>query len=121
MALKAKGKWAIQRFIDDGVEFREGNVSGRVFGSWAGAPKGRLSDYAPELHFSAELGELLNEADLRVEVLYSYATPIALRAITPTRRSKWEVLPYSHSPTTVNHRNVAAIAAGSPGFYDGTW
>src|SRR5687767_11342625 len=104
MALKAKGKRAIQAFIDDGIEFKHETLSGKAFGQWLDVPLGRLEN--PRYGESA--------AYMSVLVLFSYGTPIAWRF---TNETSWTVPAVKYSVTTTNHQNVARVAIDNPGHY----
>lgn len=105
MALKAKGKKAIQDFIDNGTEFKHETISGQAFSQWIDVPLGRLHNPG--------YGELYGHKP--VLVLFSYRTPIAWKFAGDDE--KWEVPERHYSVTTTNHQNVARVAIDNPGFY----
>lgn len=110
MALRAYGKNAIQKFVDDGTEFNHGSLKGKKFDSWYAVPLGRLSnhpDVANYNHFFARRS---------VSVLYSYQTPIAWKF---EGENDWFIPEIFYSVNTTNHQNVARMATTNPGYYTG--
>lgn len=110
MALRAKGKHAIQQFVDNGKLFDHGNISGRKFDSWGEVPLGRLKD-----KYDTNYNEFW--ANRPVHVLYSYRTPIAWQF---QGDRDWQVPEIYYSVTTTNHQNVARVAIDNPSFYTKT-
>ncbi len=106
MALKGKGKRALQAAADSCEVFRHETLSaryeqGRPFMGWGQLP-GTWADA-----LSREI-----ERDGQCFVVYSYSTPIAWRSATG-----WFMPPVKYSVTTTNHQNVLATAIAHPSFY----
>lgn len=110
MALRAYGKHAIQKFVDDGTEFNHGSLKGKKFTSWYAVPKGRLDDHPDVANYN------LHWSLKPVSVLYSYQTPIAWKF---DGEKDWFIPEIYYSVTTTNHQNVARVATTNPGFYTG--
>lgn len=103
MALKAKGKKAVQAFVDERKFFDHNSLSGMpmVYGM------GKLPEpYRSQL-------DLLDHHGIIDRVLYSYETPIAWR----TKAGTWVVPEVHYSNATTNHQNVTRVAIDNPGFY----
>lgn len=110
MALKGRSKRAIQDGVDNLKDFKVGNVSGRNFGCFGDAPKGRLT-WEP-----AYSGAWGNQP---VYVVYSYHTPIAWRF---TDEDMWIIPKFHYNMATTNHQKMVRMATSNPGFYaDAKW
>lgn len=110
MALKGKGKRAVQAAVDYFTPFDHGTLSGRWVDSVTLAEWGHL----PAVYLAALADEV--EAKGKVFVIFSYRTPIAWCAAQPLIR-KWSLPEVRYSVTTTNHQNVVRVAAHNPGFY----
>lgn len=110
MALKGKGKRAVQAAVDHFTPFDHGTLSGRWVDSITLAEWGKL----PAVYLAALADEI--KAKGRVFVIFSYSTPIAWRAAQPLIR-EWLVPDVRYSVTTSNHQGVVRVAADNPGFY----
>jgi len=110
MALKSKGKRAIQAAVDSFTPFRHETLRGEWVRDvhlcqWGILPAKLLAVLADEI-----------EAKGSVFVIFSYSTPIAWRAAQPLIR-EWFVPDVKYSVTTSNHQSVVRVAADNPGFY----
>ncbi len=107
MALKGKGKRAVQAAVDSFKPFNHGTLSAR----WL--------DRMEYGHMVPALGASL-AAEIAVEgrafVIFSYRTPIAWTI----RNEGWVVPDTRYSVTTTNHQTVVRTAVGNPGFYTDT-
>jgi imidazoleglycerol phosphate synthase glutamine amidotransferase subunit HisH len=107
MALKAKGKRALQAAADHHKVFRHETLSarfeqGRPYMGW-----GQL----PAEHEEILEGDLEREG--QVFVVRSYSTPIGWLS----RDFGWRVPAVKYSVTTSNHQSVLATAIANPSFY----
>jgi hypothetical protein len=104
MALKSKGKRAIQAAVDNHTPFKHETLSAR----WL--------DRMEYGHMVPALGASL-AAEIAVEgrafVIFSYRTPIAWMI----RNEGWVVPDTRYSVTTTHHQNVTRTAVANPGFY----
>lgn len=110
MALRAYGKHAIQKFVDDGTEFNHGSLKGKKYDNWDLVPKGRLSQHTDIISYNHYW------RIKPVTVLFSYQTPIAWKF---DGEQDWDVPEIYYSVTTTNHQNVARMATTNPGYYTG--
>lgn len=110
MALKAKGKRAIQAAVDTRRSFRHETLSARWVNDVHLCEWGQL----PAAHMKALAEEI--DACGSVFVIFSYDTPIAWKACRPIIR-EWCVPDVKYSVTTTNHQNVVRTAVDNPGFY----
>jgi hypothetical protein len=110
MALKGKGKRAVQAAIDSFAPFRHETLRGewvqdREFIRWGQLPAVYMAMLSDEIAVNG-----------RAFVIFSYSTPIAWRTAQPMIR-EWFVPDVRYSVTTTNHQNVVRTAADNPGFY----
>ncbi len=108
MALKAKGKRALQAAADHRDPITgHGSLSARFvqsrpYGGWGMLPQAEVEI----LERSLERGQVF--------VVWSYDTPIGWRD-----HMGWRVPDVKYSVTTTNHQNVLRVAVAHPGFYAG--
>lgn len=110
MALKGKGKRAVQAAVDTFRSFRHETLSARWVNDVHLSEWGQL----PAVHMRALADEI--DACGPVFVIFSYSTPIAWKPCRPLIR-EWQVPDVRYSVTTTNHQNVVRVAVDSPGFY----
>lgn len=110
MALKAKGKRALQAAVDDRTEFRHETLRGEWVGTTRFAEWGQLSRSWRDA-LAREI-----ERDGQCFVIFSYDTPIAWHVCRPIICG-WCVPDVTYSVTTTNHQNVVRTAVDNPGFY----
>lgn len=114
MALKGKGKRALQAAADDRTPIvGHGSLAARFvqstpYGGWGMLDRG-----------SAELLDQVIRDSGQVFVVWSYDTPIGWWAKGQAGNG-WHVPDVKYSVTTTNHQNVLATAIAHPGFYSGT-
>lgn len=105
MALKGKGKRALQAAVDDRTEFRHETLSARRI------------EHMTYGHMVPALGRSL-ATEIAVNgsafVIFSYATPIAWWS---GEAQEWIIPDVKYSVTTTNHQNVVRVAVDNPGFY----
>jgi hypothetical protein len=109
MALKAKGKRALQAAADDCVpiighaSLAARFVQATPYGGWGMLPR-----------VEADILERSIKRCGQVFVVWSYDTPIGWRD-----DMGWRVPDVKYSCTTTNHQNVLAVAFANRGFYSG--
>lgn len=105
MALKGKGKRAVQAAVDSFKPFNHGSLSAR----WI--------EHMTYGHLVPQYGRSLATeiaVNGRAFVIFSYRTPIAWWS---SEGEAW-VSPHArYSVTTTNHQNVVRTAIDNPGFY----
>lgn len=106
MALKGKGKRAVQAAVDHFTPFNHGTLSAR----WI--------EHMTYGHLVPQYGRSL-ATEIAVEgrafVIFSYATPIAWWT---SEGQAWVSPQHArYSVTTTNHQNVVRTAINNPGFY----
>lgn len=104
MAIRGKGKRAIQAFIDEGKEFNHETLKGVKITDPRDIGQGDMP---------AEPYKVMLE-DEPVAVVFSYRTPIAWRGAYG-----WVIPDVYYSRTTQNHQSVVRVAVGNVGFYEG--
>ena len=110
MALKGKGKRAIQAAVDHRTEFNHGTLSARRIEHMT------YGHMVPELGRSLAVEIAVNGSAF---VIFSYRTPIAWWT---SEGDGWVVPDARYSVTTTNHQNVVRVAVDNPGFYsDARW
>ncbi len=110
MALKAKGKRALQAAVDHHEVINgHGSLAARwvqstPYGGWGMLPR-----------YEAECLERCIKRNGQVFVVWSYDTPIGW----VWADGVWHVPDVKYSVTTTNHQNVLRVAVANPGFYAG--
>ena len=107
MALKAKGKRAVQAAVDLRTPFNHGTLSAQRI------------EHMTYGHMIPALGRSL-ATEIAVNgsafVIFSYATPIAWWS---DEAQEWIIPDVKYSVTTSNHQSVVRTATSNPGFYAG--